>query len=72
MGLEWRSDKMAVIFKDAWKSHILQDFHFPQEFPQREASHGAVGVRNPEARFSSKMKLRARLTPKLLQSHEMT
>jgi hypothetical protein len=25
---------MAAIFIDAWKSHILQDFQFPQGFPQ--------------------------------------
>jgi hypothetical protein len=27
---------MAANLADAWKSHILQDFQFPQEFPQRD------------------------------------
>jgi hypothetical protein len=32
--LDSKPYKMAVNFADARKSHILQDFRFPQKFPQ--------------------------------------
>ena len=62
---------MAVNLADAWKSHILQDFQFPQEFPQCEASAGAVRDGNLDAAFLQKWKFRLRLTPKLLQRYEV-
>jgi hypothetical protein len=37
---------MAVNLADAWKSHILQDFQFPQEFPQRDMGAGALEFAN--------------------------
>jgi hypothetical protein len=33
---------MAVYFADARKSHILQDFRFPQKFPQGDLSGEAL------------------------------
>jgi len=37
---------MAVNLADAWKSHILQDFLFPQKFPQREMGVGTLEFAN--------------------------
>jgi len=35
---------MAVNFADAWKSHILQDFQFPQEYPQPAMETGTPSL----------------------------
>jgi len=42
---------MAGIFLHAWKSHILQDFQFPQRFPQQTAglSRPKIAARRREA-----------------------
>ncbi len=58
---------MAVNFADAWKSHILQDFQFPQKFPQREVEAGTLEFTSQRLRFPQEMKVRPRLTPKLPQ-----
>src|SRR5713226_657 len=72
MRLERRLNKMAVNFADAWKSHILQDFQFPQKFPQCEVEAGTLEFASQRLRFPPKMHRRHRLTPKLPQRLEVT
>src|ERR1700693_2473497 len=40
---------MAVNFADAWKSHILQDFQLPQEYPQAAMEAGTPRLAHPAA-----------------------
>src|SRR5260221_9879763 len=61
---------MAVNFADAWKSHILQDFRFPQKFPQGTCT--PKPYISPDDGLTSRRKhsLRVCLTLKLPQGCE--
>ena len=66
-GLRYNVNKMAVNITDAWKSHILQDFWFPQRFPQGEVNAQARTPAEGRLTFFSKTEIWAFLTPKLPQ-----
>ena len=54
---------MAVNFADAWKSNILQDFQFPQEYPQPTLATGAARLASQPPFLLSKTEVGLCLTP---------
>jgi hypothetical protein len=54
---------MAVNFADAWKSHILQDFQFPQEYPQPAMKAGTPQFASQPPCLRSNEEVTSRLTP---------
>ena len=60
--------KMAGIFAHAWKSHILQDFQFPQRFPQQTTSWQGQKPERADVGLAPKSDAVAVLTPKLPQT----
>src|ERR1700730_6386823 len=61
---------MAVNFADVWKSHILQDFRFPQKFPQGDMYAEALSFAKLRPHLSPKRRPRVCLTLKLPRGWE--
>lgn len=59
---------MAPIFVDAWKSHILQDFQFPQVFPQRAVGFELLKLAMHRLRWARKTMARHLITSELLRA----